>query len=435
MKTIKCYIPHEGYDPDKRDNPSKADLRVSSNFDMSGLPDTVQISCSRTDIEFRFRREGTPTTDYDVYNGHYYHDGDTVARTEYKELYISDPRYIDDKKKELPHSFDFTVELGDEKPEKVKFLVSSDIHLCGDESEEKKEQHNRNQKDVETLIKQVATLGDIDFYAICGDLCDDSDAEDENMFVDEFFERMRKDAKNIKCICEGWGNHDVRRKFGNLTNIQDGIRDRNEEYRNETLPNYRMSDSEEYDNYNYHYHYHWSYGMKNGKRVHFFMLNEVPGYGKIEKEGTPDTRPDYNVERDERNPFDSLSFLKEEIRSFGENDYYVLFFHINFDATDPEYPDRWWAENRTDFPRVLKSCKGKYLASFFGHTHSSAKQETLTVTIDNEKLSLKGYRCACKGANGAAHYLLCEITFDADRKPHLSVTSYSNDGKEEKKLT
>ncbi len=430
MKTINCSVRHKGYDPDKRDNPAKADLRVSDNFDMFGLPETVQISCSHTDIEFRFRREGTPTTDYDIYDGHYYHNGDAVERTDYEELYISDPRYITDRKKELSDDFNFTVKLG-EKYEKLKFLVSSDLQLCGDEG--KKEQHKRNQEDVETLIKQVETLGHIDFYAICGDLCDDSDPEDENMFVDEFFERMRKDATNIKCICEGWGNHDVRRKGANLTNIQDGIRDRNEEYRNKMLPHYRMSDSdsEEYGNYNYHYHYHWSYDMQSGKRVHFFMLNDVPGYGKIENIKAREKEEAYKTERDERNPFDSLSFLEEEISSFDDNDYYVLFFHIDFYASDPEYPDRWWAENRTDFPKVVKNGKGNYLTSFFGHSHSVAGREILVETIDGASYSLEGYRCACEGANGAAYYLLCEITFDEKKKPHLSVTSYSNDGSNE----
>lgn len=433
MKTIKCNIPHAGYDPSRVNNPEKSDLRVSGNFNMKGLPASVRIGCSNPDIEFRFRREGTSFTDYDIYDGHYFHNGDIIARTDYEKLYISNPRYIHDKSKRLPETFEFEVNLSEdsEGKGKIRFLVSSDMHLCGGEKgEDEKNAHDRNEKELNTLIPHIATLGDIDFYAVCGDLSWDSNSADESMFVNEFFERIKNEANNIKCVCEGWGNHDVRRKFANFTNIQDGIRDRNEEQRKEgTLPNYCMSDSKAYNNCNHHYHYRWSYDLGHGKKVHFFMLNNVPGYGRIEKAG-PTNAKDYSVEIDERNPFDSLTFLEEEIRYFGENDYYVLFFHIDFEYQ----PDRWWAGNRVDFPRVIKNCKGKYLASFFGHKHSDAGKETLTVKIDNEDFSLTGYRCACANRTGAAHYILSEISLDAKGQPQLTATSYSNTGEKEVKL-
>lgn len=429
MKTIKCTTNHVGYDPNRVNCPEKSDLRVSDNFNMKGLSTKVKIGCANHDIEFRFRREGTHTTDYDVYDGHYFHDGDIIARTEYDKLYISNPRYIN-KSEKLPYPFNFEVDLSSDDEAKIRFLVSSDMHLCGGENgNDEKKAHTRNKEELNALIPHVATLGDIDFYAVCGDLSWDSNSADESMFVDEFYERIKKGASNIKCVCEGWGNHDVRRKYANFTNIQDGIRDRNEEQRKETLPNYRMSDSKAYDNYNHHYHYRWSYDLGNKKKVHFFMLNNVPGYGRINKAG-PNNAKDYSVEIDERNPFDSLTFLEEEIRHFGENDYYVLFFHIDFNYET----ERWWAGNRVDFPRVIKNCKGKYLASFFGHEHSTVGKETLTVKIDNEDFSLTGYRCACSGRAGAAHYILSEISLDANGQPKLTATSYSNTGKEETQL-
>ncbi|WP_455673559.1 hypothetical protein [Phocaeicola sp.] len=423
---IICDLSNKGYHIEDINNPAKADLRVSDDFNMAFMPDVmkIKINYNGKSIKIRIRENHMGTTDYDAYNQHldgdigrYFTDGDYIPRSSYDKLYISDPKFVDPANGTLSTSEKFTVEFESVTPKNnLRFLVSSDLHLCGspkDKGEDTK--HDTDVNNLNKLLGHITQLGLLDFYAVCGDLSYGSRAGDESMFIDDFFNRVNRETV-IPCVCEGWGNHDVWRMGGNRTNIQNGIRDRNQSYSQRLLMrNYSLSDNK--------YHYHWSYALGDNE-IHFLMLNDVPGYGEIKQDPPHD-----GFEIDEKNPYNSLKFLSAVIENFTEKDFYVLFYHINFAQKEIEdnTPDkeRWWSkESMKQFAEVIKASKGKYMASFFGHYHTIAGTEILKTGICQD---LTGYRCACSDQHGAAHYWLAEIDLE-NNIPVLTASAYSNAG-------
>lgn len=410
---IDCAIPHDGYDKNKRSNPDKSDLRVSENFSMVGFSNNVKIICSDETIKFRIREAHVGSTDYDAYDGKYFSNGSIISKSSYDRLYISDPKKLNEEISTLPDCYSFKVSF--ENSNKIRFLVSSDFHFDGN----KKSQKNHDDKtNLQGLCESLPNVGYIDFYAVCGDLTNDSNSEDEDMFEKEFFNQIRK-ISNISCVCEGWGNHDVRYKGGSNVDIKKGIIYRNTHYRQSLLYRFQTSDNE--------FHYHWQYNRES-KRIHFFMLNNALGYNEIKND--PFYSPTDSAATNERNPYGALNFLKEHLDTFSKDDFYVIFCHINFCsmAISDSDNERWWNEgSMRDFATLIDESKGNYLCSFFGHLHTSAGKEYLKTGIGN---GLLGYRCACKDKHGAAHYLLAEIDLASDQ-PKVEVTPYSNTGVKE----
>lgn len=429
--TISCSVqdPKHWYP----DDPDHNDLRVSNNFSLKKLKPFIKITTS-IPCQFRIREDHSGSTDYPAYNGQYFRNGDYIPRSDYDNLYISDPCYVtapDEIRKPMPKDTEFSVTFESAADEsKARFLVSSDFHLCAadDDSPDERSRSMQDDIDLDKLIYRVSTLGPLNFYAVCGDLTDDSNGGQEDKFEHRFLDRIDQETA-IKCVCEGWGNHDVRRKHFNCTNVQDGIayRNRKGRYRDNHLTALVTSDND--------YHYHWHYNLSNADNtksitLHFFMLNNVPGYGEIKNDPACARKDDEYTAQDERNPYCSLEFLEKELKSFGPDDYYILFFHINFNskitAADTNGEQWWTKQSMKDFCNVIRKGKGTYLYSFFGHNHNNPGFEKL---VDAD-LTLQGYRCACNDGRGATYYTLVEIPLNADDKPEVSIQTYTTDGKE-----
>ncbi|WP_455639741.1 hypothetical protein [Parabacteroides sp.] len=426
---ISCSIPHDGYNSGDRDKPDRADLRVSNDFSMDVFGDHIKITCSKKNIEFRIRENHKGTTDINAYEGKYFSDGDTISKSTYDKLYISDPRYKGETESTVPKkNYYFNVTLETTKDNNIRFLVSSDFHLRGDDSTEK---HKSDESDLKQLLSTLSKVGNIDFYAVCGDLTYDTNPEDEDMFEKEFFNNVRDNLKNISCVCEGWGNHDVRYKGCSWADVKKGIGYRNQHDRQQLLPGFSTCEN--------NFHYHWQYN-RGSKRIHFFMLNNALGFDEIGND--PFYSPTDSAARDERNPYGALNFLQKYLDAFSDDDMYVIFCHINFCSMEIESKitdgyngkisiydhDRWWNEgSMKQFIALINQSQGKYLCSFFGHLHTSAGMEILKM---DEKHKYLGYRCACGGKHGAAHYLLAEIDL-ASKEPEVKVTPYSNTGVKE----
>lgn len=108
-KTVSCTLTHDGYKVKDRNNPAGADLRVSDNFSMSGMSH-IMIKCDDPTIKFRIREAHNGPTDYDAYEGKYFHSGDTIDKGDnYLDLYISDPKGLDEFVSTLPTDKKFVV--------------------------------------------------------------------------------------------------------------------------------------------------------------------------------------------------------------------------------------------------------------------------------------------------------------------------------------
>ncbi|MDR2914642.1 MAG: metallophosphoesterase [Tannerella sp.] len=278
----------------------------------------------------------------------------------------------------------------------IRFLVSSDFHIKN--NEDKKKQLN-------SLITAVENLSPAPgFYAICGDLTDNNDRDQEEIYED-FFDKIK--AKTI--ICDGFGNHDTLRKIGDLTDVKKGVAYRNTHYRNEYLSDYKQSEND--------FHYSWKYMLANGSdtvNIYFFMLNNVAGYGEREND-------DY-YQRDEANPFHALDFLKTQLGTLTDKDYYCLFFHTNFrcERLDSETSERWWTnEDKEKFYDLITQNNAHYVTSFFGHVHSTTDDGNNRVVeefldFNNERQikynPLYGYRCRCNGGDGAKYFCIVDAS-------------------------
>lgn len=108
-KTVNCTLTHKGYNAKDRNNPAGADLRVSDNFSMSGMSN-LKIKCDDPTIKFRIREAHNGPTDYDAYNGKYFQSGDVIDKgSNYVNLYISDPKKVDENVSSLSINKKFVV--------------------------------------------------------------------------------------------------------------------------------------------------------------------------------------------------------------------------------------------------------------------------------------------------------------------------------------
>lgn len=67
---VKCKIPHKGFDEDKRNDPSKADLRVSDNFSMKEMDKIIKVKIedyTGDPFEFRVRKDLGGNNDESAY--------------------------------------------------------------------------------------------------------------------------------------------------------------------------------------------------------------------------------------------------------------------------------------------------------------------------------------------------------------------------------
>lgn len=278
---------------------------------------------------------------------------------------------------------------------KLRFLVSSDFHIKAESA--KKTMLNN----LATAVTNLSPLPS--YYMICGDLTDNNDHDQEKIFED-FFEKMKRNT----IVCDSFGNHDTLRKRCDSTDVKKGVAYRNTHYRKDlNLSNYQLSSND--------FHYGWRFPMsKNGKTVnlYFFMLNNVAGYAER-------TKDDY-YQKDEANPLYALNFLKDQLQSLTENDYYCLFFHVNFqcEKVDSNTPERWWTTSgKKDFYELIVKSKAHYVTSFFGHIHSLSNEENgvyeefLAHNDDglNKYEPIYGYRNRCEGGNGAKYFCMVDV--------------------------
>ena len=298
--------------------------------------------------------------------------------------------YIDDNNKVVGDSIINTKFKLDRM---VRFCVTSDLHIEKDKSKE------------DDWVKMMIAFDRLtpEFFAICGDLTDTNYSKEVESVYHQI--NILEKVYNSTLICEGHGNHDGDRiKYPWDEQARNIVTNRNN-IRALRKPQWKwLFDT----NKNYHNHYTWCIELINNVRIHFFMLNNVPGYGKIDK----DKKEGDNAR--ERDAYDSLSFLKTQLCNLKENDYYILFFHINFNVGE-----RWWTEkSKEDLQKVIedKKFQAKYITSFFGHTHSTKDTYGKSVEERLLKTPYYGYRCKCSGGNGARYFNIVDLSIENNKK-------------------
>lgn len=294
----------------------------------------------------------------------------------------------------------FPTEVNDEDKASFHFCVTSDLHVNKDDSK------SFFWGDFCDRIKELTPSPQ--FLAICGDLTDSNYTVEADSIYQQF-NYFEKENTSV-LICEGHGNHDgdTRMKYPWDKQARDIVTNRNP-LRIVKKPDWKWIFYQK--KMNYSNHYKWEVPLTDpvlntSINIHFFMLNNVPGFDTIGK----DKKNGDNAH--ERDPYDSLTFLETELCKLGEKDYYILFFHINFEAEE-----RWWTNtSKKSFSKVIKKSNANYVTSFFGHAHSSSGKK-INKTIE-EKLteddSIYGYRCRCSGGNGSRYFSLVDLFLDKD---------------------
>lgn len=297
---------------------------------------------------------------------------------------------------------DYGVEKGIFKVEvfscsQKRLAVVADSHLCDD-----------NKAECNDFVDKIVKIQNRpDFIVMCGDLTGNNYPAEKKIVEKDLIEEL--EARNFS-VCEGLGNHDVRHfnfDGGMMNYIKN--RDRSADGK---LDGYYKDDKKKL-------HYHWEFHLCKDEYmviVNCFMLNLVPGYGELgqveEYNGKKKSKDAIKVEKDERNPFYSLEYLKTHLEGYAEANrgmkncgtvrhVTLLFFHINYESesagTDGLGPERWWPySGRGAFGKVIDNNKMcRVIGTFFGHKHDlSTSIETLKTPETDWNYDLKGFKVA-----------------------------------------
>lgn len=322
----------------------------------------------------------------------------------------------------------FIIKEGKSEDGPLRFAVMSDTHFTNIYDDKNIE------SDIDNFVKSISQL-DLkpQFLAICGDLTSNNVGgvgnHSQEYWLRDFIDKV--EDKSIP-VYEGFGGHDLL-DIITKADIAKYIKDRNKKRGEDGRYEFEYSTNKYFDSKKKEvdcpYHYTWKMYCK-GVSIRFFMLNNVPGYGEILSkawvDGTEKDRKKATTkeEKYERDPKDSLTFLENQLKKLGKDDYYVLFFHTNFQTELywASQPERWWSyDSRQEFYDVIKNGNGKYLTSFFGHMHSigggtngKTAEEILshvTIQSDNNDTDnhLYGYRCKCTGGKGIKYFNIVDF--------------------------
>jgi Ricin-type beta-trefoil lectin domain. len=325
---------------------------------------------------------------------------------------------------------------------KTKFILETTFRFCATSDLHVKKANDKN-KLWENLKKAFENLTNVpEFFAICGDLTDSTNSVEVNDIKRQFKDFEKENSSTV--ICEGFGNHDCNKRVGR-DNIGRNIVKGRQKNREKRKKDWNWKKDEKYK-----YHYTWEITLKDDKgithHIHFFVLNNVPGKGV---DDTASENPD------ERNPFNSLTFLEVHLKAIDkliENEekvnikdkhYFCLFFHVNFNSENlNDGIERWWpSKKRDEFYDVVKKAKTQYITSFFGHYHSGGfTKESLThlsnnkyIVINKENQGiLTGFLCRCSGGNGQEFMYMVDISVINGNLDFIIVPKYIlNNGKME----
>ena len=296
---------------------------------------------------------------------------------------------------------------------KRRFGVIADYHLTDEII---------NESYPEKFINYLANIDETpEFIAVCGDLVNNSTKMQQDIkFANDFI--IPFEDKNIM-IAEGFGNHDLWTGKGG-TDMPRFIEGRNIEREKEKDTENKLNEFSYDKNSPFpQRHYTWTTELhKNEKKVkvHFFMLNNFPGYevGEYTDQNddidqTDDTYQTDDSQANQYDPYYSLNYLEESLNINYEDGYKhvaILFFHL--------YPNdkTWGKKNMDSCTSIIEKSEMKVFTTFFGHDHKHI------TSYEDKYKGLEGFKCtACaehketKYANGIT-FVDMELTENAKLK-------------------
>ena len=282
---------------------------------------------------------------------------------------------------------------------KRRFGIIADYHL--------NDERTNYPKKFITHLKDVRYAPE--FIAVCGDLVDNSTKMQQDQKFASYFTIPFEDENFM--IAEGFGNHDIWIGTGG-TDMPRFIEGRNVERGKEKETENKLNEFSADNITNYpNRHYTWTTILEKTieektkkMKIHFFMLNNLPGY-----EGIAECK-DADMDDSQKNgnsPYESLKFLENTLAKIDTTDGFkhvaILFFHLNHNiSTD------WWSDkSKKDYRTVCFNSKIKVLASFFGHKHDHiTKYESMIGKVDNgQDYTIHGVKCATNNSCEYDNYI------------------------------